>query len=337
MLGIYWSKVPLRVSLSTAVVLALCLLVPSGGPAAAQAEAPVAPVRVLTYNVTQPSLNFDKYPGRTWDVRFPRHVELINAADPDILGLQEVSGCSVSNCGEKIIAADHFRQAFADEYDAYPAASTSGSPKMILYKRDRFTQIRAGYRNYTAVRTPNVGEHNSCDPRLSTGENGSYALKWVLLEEKTTGQRYFVVNTHLHFQKQCWWIRDQSAQQLKDEIYEENTDQAPVIVTGDMNSQTASCDPIPETENYKPGSTLAIISAPSYWFNLKIEAPGPDCTPTFNAGWDASRTNDSARFDYIAMTTDLTVTSRTIDKRLVPGKPYSPSDHYAMFVDLQLN
>lgn len=301
----------------------------------AKAAAGGQTIRVLSYNTLNPDAHVG-YPGRTWDSRMDDLVELIRDVDADVFGLQEASGCSVATCGRAIYPASELKAdpVLASTYSTYPATALTGSPKVIFYRTNKFDLLDSGYRNYIATQPPNVND--TCQPVNGTSENSSFALKWVLLQDKLTAQKYFVINTHLQSTKYCWWARDQSVQQLKEEIYLKNTVQAPVIVTGDFNSYTASCDPVPASSTYVPGSTMAIVSAPYQWFDLKLDAPGPNCDPTRNANWDDATANDTSRIDYIAMTDDFTVTYRYVSKRMVSGEPYSPSDHYALFADLQL-
>lgn len=316
-------------------------LTPSASAVVTAATAAKPAVRVMTYNVRTPK-RAEGDP--TWDYRRSAVVQRIASNNTDIVGTQEATSTKTTNPGAYLLSALKPKG-----YTIYPSPYASGvqtTPKYILFKTARFSYAStssslpkvAGVHNYTL---PSVSPRNSaCAKRYNPGSRvpAERSLAWVVLQDRLAsakGQRYFVVNTHLiaNYGGSCAAYRASEARQLQSVIASNNKLNYPVILTGDLNSQAPAC-------SKKSAPALTVLDARQTRHNLDPDVPltAAHCKPwTFTQAWyRRPGANDGARLDYVFRSSSLTVLGRRVDTTRIPGRSYTPSDHYPLVVALQL-
>ena len=132
-----------------------------------------------------------------------RQIILDNA--PDVLGVQELAADWMSDwLSEQLKTAG---------YDKYLSSGQFGSPKIIYYKRNRFSRTAQG-----------TFQMQFTDDRAGT---------WVILQDKEGGIRYFFCNSH--------WTTVSSSERVATaniilNIIRNNSQGLPVIALGDFNA-----------------------------------------------------------------------------------------------------
>ena len=132
--------------------------------------------------------------------------------NPDVFGLQEFS-------------QDPYKAWFKAQFDTLGynvhwtvSSVTSGSPKVIFYKRSRFSDEGGG--------------------AFFLGSDQRSAM-WVVLKDNTNNKKYFFCNSH-------WGLnstdRALHSQKLIDSVKYFNTNHYPLIVFGDFNAQPGSTE-----------------------------------------------------------------------------------------------
>ncbi|MBN1919420.1 MAG: endonuclease/exonuclease/phosphatase family protein, partial [Verrucomicrobia bacterium] len=212
---------------------------------------------------------------RNWRYRKNAIVNLTLSEAPDILGLQEMTNLHEECTGEgdarvcdggqaaadndPLILADleqypyidppaHLSRDFLREelacsgvstryardecYDgalAYGAAYMGGgSPKAIFYKKSRFKRADV---------EPNLGQI-TYTARMP--EDGNRTATWAVLEDVVEDpQQYFVINTHLTHAstEERARVRAEQILELRAAIVENNVNDLPVVILGDMNAR----------------------------------------------------------------------------------------------------
>ncbi|GAA0526611.1 hypothetical protein GCM10009415_04880 [Chitinophaga japonensis] len=278
---------PLPFFLVAALFLAACRkeMKPANEPAterALTASAAIATVpelntfKVMSFNVRNHS-DDDPF---SQDERKSYILQVILDNDVDILGIQEIAVNAIE---------DYFNaQLTAAGYGYYSSGASNGSPKTIYYKNSRFTRTNAGW---FTMRTPDY----------RTG-------KWVVLQDKVTGNNYFVCNSHWTTVSSA--ERSMNADTVLDAINTNNTQHLPVICMGDFNAKPGT----PEINKLKNG--LSMVDA-------LFEGAGD---PTFHR-WEAAGVS---KIDYIMSTRDMAFTSSKVltTSFNVGGQTLWPSDHW---------
>jgi endonuclease/exonuclease/phosphatase family metal-dependent hydrolase len=181
-------------------------------------------IRTMSFNVrnTDPDDQF------TQDQRKTYIMQVIQAYNPDILGLQEIAEDAIETWFNTTLTNAG--------YGYYSAGAANGSPKTIYYKNARFTRTRAG----------------SFTMRIPDYRSG----KWVVLQDKlATANSYFVVNSHWTTVSSAG--RSMNADSVLLAINTHNTDDLPVICMGDFNGIPGT----PEITKIKNASGLNMVDA----------------------------------------------------------------------------
>lgn len=301
----------------------------------------------MTYNVTHPDA-VEEFPSRPWAKREGTLVSAIVDNDPDILGIQEATvttkvtpnvnpGLSLKN-NPNMSAYSMYPTPTGEEGDEL--SDDGASAKFIFYKTDRFNLIKWGSMAFTS---PWKAGDSYYQPLCEKPKQYRTA-RWVILEEKTgSHQRYFVLNTHLHARTECWPYRAQMVSQIHQLIADKNTDNYPIFVMGDMNTQPEACLTGPwvgPPSREEVSRAVARLDAQQTGYDLEPDRPltlsyCAETGRTYDLGWDGSK---DARLDYIFHSKNVAVTGRTIDDRKVGGNAsgaYRPSDHLPVTVTFQ--
>ena len=176
----------------------------TGPPMGLMALAPLNTFKVMSFNIR----HHDDADAQSLEERAPNIRQIIVNNSPDIFGLQE-------------FADTWFETWFRNEMSAlgygeyYYTPGTSGSPKTIFYKTNRFTLLNSGTVRLGPSTVANTGT-------------------WVILQDQVTSRKYFVSNSHWQYNSQT--IRIQNATSLVDSVKLYNTENLPEIVFGDFNA-----------------------------------------------------------------------------------------------------
>jgi endonuclease/exonuclease/phosphatase family metal-dependent hydrolase len=250
-------------------------------------------LRVMSFNVRYP--NPDDGPNR-WEARAPILIDTIRAADPDVVGTQEL----YRRQGDAIVRAlPHWRWFGRDRRGAHTDEHMG-----ILYRTDRLRLVRHG--DFWLSDTPDrVGS-------ASWGTDLPRMVNWGEFVRKD-GRRLVFFDTHFPHRDSDAIARTKAAGVLLARM-RRIAGQLPVVVTGDLNAQ-------PDSEAYRAfAATLA-----DAWARAP-QRSGP--VLTFH---DFTGTPDR-RIDYVFVRGFRPVAARVAtDHR----GPRYPSDHFPVVVDLR--
>jgi len=180
-------------------------------------------LRVMTFNIRYNHPADSIY---AWDYRKQMVYNVISREDPDVIGMQEALAGQVKDLKQNLPAYDWIGIGRDD-------GKKAGEFTPIFYKSGKFQKIRE--------ETTWLSETPDIPGSVSWNAACTRILSWIELQEKTTGQHFFVFNTHFdHVSKAA---RMHSAELLLNLIHQV-ADTCPVIVTGDFNLT-------PHEETYK--------------------------------------------------------------------------------------
>lgn len=286
---------------------------------------------VMSYNVRHPTesdLPSDTVPqGYTWNDRKSSVYKMIRILSSDIVALQEAE----DEVGLGTALKDLKRE-FKDQYDI-STDDSEGRGNFIMFKRSRFAQRGAD----RTIKLKAAGDSFQ-DPKTQKLKNcGAKNAVLVHIEDKKTGQKYLVANTHLHyapgFGGGCRATRQKQALELAQAVASERLKGEQEIVMGDMNSD-------PGVQAWAGEQTVvnlltkgrALIDAGS----ATCPAPTLVGCSTYNTSWYAPATrlapNTASRIDYILHGPGLKSSGHRVIQSPVGQK--SPSDHFPVVVTL---
>jgi endonuclease/exonuclease/phosphatase family metal-dependent hydrolase len=173
------------------------------------------PVRVMSFNIRYGTAPDGE---NAWPHRKSMVVDVIEEADPDLLGLQEALRDQLDFLCDEL--KDYQRVGVGREADG------GGEYSAVLYRRSRFDLSDAG--TYWLSDTPEKPGSKTWGnelPRICT---------WVRLLDRASGRRLLYFNTHWDHQSQQ--ARRNSGELMGRRLQEIAHDDEPVIVTGDFNA-----------------------------------------------------------------------------------------------------
>lgn len=265
------------------------------------------PFRVMSWNVRGPlDTGTHAWPNRRADV-----IALIKRQAPDVLGVQEAMVTNGEDLPADLIAG------LQADYGYYRPAG--GSPKIIFYKKARFTRFAQGNQS---LPNPYASSH-VCSAR-SSGKK----LAWAKLRDRVTGREYFFGNTHLAFSEACGLGRLRQAEEIK-RLVDSLAGALPVILAGDFNTD----DQKPSLANEGVVEVLEGTGRALFRTARHDGNTGPD-DATFNSRWNGSGTNN-ARLDFIFHSgCELTSSAPGVDRW--PGTDTgTPSDHFPVLATIR--
>jgi len=178
------------------------------------------PLRVMTFNLLNGK--HDLHVAR-WDKRKQLAADCIKAADPDLLGMQEVLEFQADYLRKQLPGYGFVGTGRADGKHA-------GEYVAIFFKSDRFEKLDEGH--FWLSKTPDVpGSKDwlSAVPRIVT---------WVKLRTREEPVRTFY-HFNTHFDPVSKWAQIESAGLLRRRVAE-IAGSSPVIVTGDFNANAGN-------------------------------------------------------------------------------------------------
>lgn len=174
----------------------------------------------MTYRIMSFNLRCDTaFDGKhRWKARRPHVINEIHLQRPDVMGLQEVT--------HKML---EYLQVNLGDYDFVGKARDDGHQggeyAAIFYRHDRFKLHRSGH--FALSETPDVigswGWDAACK-RIAS---------WVILEDRTSKQQFFFLNTHADHQGVL--AREASSLLIRQRAAEE-AGALPIIICGDFNA-----------------------------------------------------------------------------------------------------
>jgi len=253
---------------------------------------------VMTYNI---KLDYPKEGENSWSNRKPFFINQIKFHEPDILGVQEAMPNQMKDMSELLEDYDHLGVGRDDGKD-------EGEYSAIFYNKIKFNVLESS--TFWLSETPeqvSMGWDAVCN-RICT---------YALFEEKSSKQKFWVFNTH--FDHVGVEARKNSAILIIEKIKEFNTENLPVILSGDFNMEENNESIQFIQEHLKDSKDVAKLTF------------GP--TGTFNNfEFDNPVTR---RIDFIFVSPQI-----KIDKYAVLSDSWDckyPSDHLPVFVKLNLN
>lgn len=194
-------------------------------------------VSVMTYNLCGKDQCISKpYPHfPTWSTRAPLIQSWLQELSPDIMAFQEDPGK---------LSLDGYTRT---EYK---------SAKSLLFKTSKFTKVRGGYITM---------------PKGDSSMKDKYAV-WAELRDKATGVNFIVVDPHLQYAKGIKYdnARKIQVEKLLADIEKINSKDLPLLIAGDMNSNSANA----KQSKYPGGfdAPAQLFSAAGYVNTVKTAA-----------------------------------------------------------------
>ncbi|HEV7288996.1 endonuclease/exonuclease/phosphatase family protein [Sphingomonas sp.] len=184
-------------------------------PALAQAAAPRAGLRVMSFNVRLP---LDSDGPNRWDARRDLFVETIRRCDPDIIGTQELWKIQ----GDHVIARlPQFSWFGVDRRGGH------GDEHMgVFFRRDRMRVVDLG--NFWLSDTPSV------PGSISWGHSYPRMATWGLFET-VAGKRLWLINTHFPYRAEDEVARSKCAAAIAEWVAKRPVSDV-VVLTGDFNT-----------------------------------------------------------------------------------------------------
>lgn len=257
-------------------------------------------LKAMTFNIRYGSANDGEH---SWPNRREAVVETIRRADADIVGVQEALAFQLDYLGEQL-----------PQYESVGVGRDDGRRKgehsAILLRRSRFDVIDSGTRwlSDQPARPGSITWRGKL-PRVYT---------WAELQDKDSGQRVHVVNTHWDHQSQE--SREKSAAAIAAHLAERDQPHAPAVVMGDLNA-----DPKNAALRRLASDQTGLRDA---WRLANASGPRP---ATFH-GFRGSA--EGPFIDWVLVSPEWRVSSARVVTDKINGQV--PSDHYPVVVELGL-
>lgn len=184
---------------------------------------------------------------------------------PDIFGVQEALSDQLTYVGDNLPNYSYVGVGRDD-------GEESGEIMAIFYNTSKIKLLEWG--TYWLSETPD-------EP--SKGWDADYyrTMTWARMEMKCSGKKFFYVNTHLDSESAL--ARKNGLKLILDKVAEKNTDNLPVVLTGDFN--------------ILPTDSVLGVLVDAEMLDARTTAAKTDDLPTFNGFGD---TNENPRvIDYI--------------------------------------
>ncbi|MBR6054859.1 MAG: endonuclease/exonuclease/phosphatase family protein [Bacteroidales bacterium] len=253
-------------------------------------------LRVMSYNIRYSRA---KDGANSWEFRREATPAMILDIHPDVFGIQEAFQDQVDYILEK---CPDYRMVGVGRDDGVQ----KGEQMSVFYDSKRFDLLKWG--TYWLSETPDVPSYgwDAACRRTAT---------WTLLEQKSTGRRFYFVNTHLDHVGVT--ARREGLALIYNNIQKMNQEGFPMVLTGDFNV-------FPDDECLKDISTLM----KSARFN-SVEA---DTIGSFS-GFGEFGMDNLEKIDYIYFSGFSSSRRFKVVTASYAGKPYI-SDHYPIYSDL---
>ncbi len=258
-------------------------------------------IKIMSFNIRTSGM--DKDTPNHWDNRKDAVLALIKDHMPDIMGVQEATFTN-----QWLWLKDELKSAGYDGYGLNRQTgkeSGSGECPGILYNTNVIKKIEAG--TFWLSETPD---------KPSTGWDAGYyrTATWGLFEHIATGQRFFMVNTHLDHESTTAQVEGMKL--IEQKLLEYEWDY-PLYLTGDFN--VISTD-------------KALDGVRKFMRNARTYATVRDTNPTVNGFGNSS---SRKQIDHIYYSDYLKVPEYYTIMDAYNGVTYV-SDHYPIYAIIKL-
>ena len=226
---------------------------------------------VISFNIRVPATtDFLNH----WIVRRSATPAMIKDQCPDIFGVQEALSDQLTYVGDNLPNYSYVGVGREDgkEISEIINSKESGEIMAIFYNTSKIKLLEWG--TYWLSETPD-------EP--SKGWDADYyrTMTWAKMQMKYSGKKFFYVNTHLDSDSAL--ARKNGLKLILDKVAEKNTDNLPVVLTGDFN--------------ILPTDSVLGVLVDAEMLDARTTAAKTDDLPTFNGFGD---TNENPRvIDYI--------------------------------------
>ncbi|SDS18279.1 endonuclease/exonuclease/phosphatase family protein [Winogradskyella sediminis] len=173
-------------------------------------------LKIMSYNI---KLDYPKVGEHSWTNRKPFFIKQLKFYEPDVMGVQEAMPNQMKDMDSLLVDYSYVGVGRDDGKD-------SGEYSAIFYKTDKFTIVKSG--TFWLSETPenvSMGWDAVCN-RICT---------YALLKDTISGKMFWVFNTHFdHVGKVA---RKNSAELIVQKIKSLNSENYPVVLTGDFNME----------------------------------------------------------------------------------------------------
>jgi len=256
------------------------------------------PVNIITYNIR---MNTPDDGVNAWPLRKEKVTGLLKFHKADIFNVQEALPEQMDDLTTMMPEYDHVGIGRDD-------GKRAGEHMAIFYRKSRFEKLSDGM--FWLSETPDK-------PGFGWDAACNRTCTWIKLKDKVTGKRFLVLDTHLDHRGMK--AREEGVKLILSRIPEINSENLPLIFTGDFNLVKES------------GPVRAILEVLDDARDKTISTPyGPDGTSGGFAVRDKSRT-----IDFIFINKKVTVLRHGALSDSF-GMFY-PSDHLPVLAEVRLN
>ncbi|MGC4130414.1 MAG: endonuclease/exonuclease/phosphatase family protein [Bergeyella sp.] len=255
-------------------------------------------ISVMTYNIR---LSLDSDKENSWNSRKEDALALMNYYHPDIMGVQEAVPEQMKDIKTGIKNYDFVGVGRDDGKD-------KGEYSAVFYDENKLEVVQSG--TFWLSPTPEIPSKgwDAAYPRICT---------YALFKMKKGGKKFWAFNVHFdHVGNEA---RVHSSQMILEKIKTFNTQNYPVVLTGDFNL----------TENTEPVKIISQSLDDSFYHSEKPHYGPKGTFQTF----DITKIPQE-RIDYIFVKGFRVKSIRTINDRR--ENLLYPSDHFPVLADLQL-
>ena len=162
----------------------------------------------------------------SWSRRKSATPAMIKDQCPDIFGVQEALSDQLTYVGDNLPNYSYVGVGREDgkEISEITDSEASGEIMAIFYNTSKIKLLEWG--TYWLSETPD-------EPSYGWGAVYRRTMTWAKMEMKYSGKKFFYVNTHLDSDEAL--ARKNGLKLIIDKIAEKNTDNLPVVLTGDFN------------------------------------------------------------------------------------------------------
>ncbi len=260
--------------------------------------------RVMSYNVRHETA--DDTGRYAWSERKGAVIERIVANRPDIIGIQEASGR---------VDADLIAGLTGDDKDFEVFNPRGASPKIIFYRKDRFTWDQTLRSGRLELPNPYASSHECFD----NARNRSAG--WFFARDRLSDEVYLIVNAHTAHAAACGTARVRAAEAIGHLVRTEGEGRQ-VIVLGDLNTD-------PQSGGTRGETTIEVLEDAGLFRTVRHDETTSSSQGTFNKAWKSGGATGGARLDWILQSGGpITSSAPFIDDTIVGGR--TPSDHFAI-------
>lgn len=253
-------------------------------------------IRAMTFNIRYDNAGDGE---NAWAHRREMVVDLINASEMDVIGVQEALRHQLD---EIRAGAPQFAEIGVGRDDGRSA----GEHSSILYRHDRFAVAECG--TFWLSDTPDEPGSTSWGntiPRICT---------WARLVDIESGRPVLVYNTHFDHRSQA--SRERSAEAIVEHLQgrRDALGAVPVVVMGDFNAGEGN-------------AAMRTLLGAGLVDSFRVVHPEETTVGTF-CGFDPARTGGE-KIDHVFVDVDATVVDAGIDRTSRDGR--APSDHFPVW------